>query len=96
MWAVIWMIPEDKRNFLEERKREMFGLFSKKKKTILYDAEKVKPVLHKSICTGETTAGFRELTGQRKYREVMLIRSSRDLEEFMETYGIKEIPETEY
>lgn len=75
----------------------MFGLFAKKKeKKRGYDVNKVKPILHKSICTGETTAGFRELTGERKYHEVMLIRSSRDLEEFMETYGIEEIPDTEY
>ena len=74
----------------------MFGLFSKKTKKLMYDAEKVKPILHKSICTGETTAGFRELTGERKYREVMLIRNSRDLEEFMETYGFDEVPDTEY
>lgn len=75
----------------------MFGrFFQKKKKTLMYDAEKVKPVLHKSICTGETTAGFRELTGERKYREISLIRDERDLKEFMETYGIEEIPDTEY
>ncbi len=54
-----------------------------------------KPVLRKSICTGETTAGFKDLnTG--KYREVMLIRGEKDLEQFMSEYGLKEKPETEY
>ncbi len=54
-----------------------------------------KPVLHKSICTGETTAGFKDLeTG--KYTEVMLIREEKDLNRFMSEYGITEKPETEY
>lgn len=54
-----------------------------------------KPVLHKSICTGETTAGFKDReTG--KYTEVMLIRDEKDLKRFMSEYGITEKPETEY
>ena len=54
-----------------------------------------KPVLHKSICTGETTAGFKDLeTG--KYTEVMLIRDEKDLKRFMREYGITDKPETEY
>ena len=54
-----------------------------------------KPILRKSICTGETTAGFKELnTG--KYTEVMLIRGEKDLKQFMNMYGITEQPETEY
>ena len=54
-----------------------------------------KPVLHKSICTGETTAGFKDLnTG--KYTDIMLIRNEKDLKEFMETYGIERTPDTEY
>ena len=54
-----------------------------------------RPVLHKSICTGETTAGFKDLTTG-KYTEVMLIREEKDLKKFMSEYGIKEKPETEY
>lgn len=68
-----------------------------RKKTIrkTYDSETQKPVLHKSICTGETTAGFKDIrTGA--YHDVMLIRGEADLREFMETYGIAEKPETEY
>ncbi len=54
-----------------------------------------KPMLRKSICTGETTAGFRDLaTG--KYTEVMLIRDEKDLQQFMKEYGLTERPETEY
>ncbi len=60
-----------------------------------YDPARQKPVLHKSICTGETTAGFKDLaTG--KYTDEMLIRSERDLKQFMDKYGITERPETEY
>lgn len=71
----------------------MFG--KKKQKTPKYDASVEKPILRKSICTGETTAGFKELATGRFY-EVMLIRTPRDLEEFMEQYGISETPGTEY
>ena len=71
-------------------------MFGKKKKTRLnYDREKQKPVLHKSICTGETTAGFKDL-GSGVYHDVMLIRNDADLADFMEACGIQEVPETEY
>ena len=69
--------------------------FRKRKRSESYDPESIRPVLRRSICTGETTAGFKELAGGR-YREIMLIRDERDLQEFMETYGITEVPETEY
>ena len=74
-------------------------LFWKRKKTddtrIEYDKSKQKPILHKSICTGETTAGCKDLhTGA--YMDVMLIRSDADLEDFMRTYGITQKPPTEY
>ena len=71
-------------------------MFGKKKKTgNTYDASSQKPMLHKSICTGETTAGFKDIkTG--KFTDVMLIRSDADLKAFMEEYGISEVPETEY
>lgn len=71
-------------------------LFRKRPKRIGYDPDKVKPVLRRSICTGETTAGFRELSGERKYREIMLIRTEKDLREFMSQYGIDQVPDTEY
>ena len=60
-----------------------------------YDPKKQVPVLKRSICTGETTAGFRDLdTG--KFHEIMLIETRRDLDTFMEQYGIDELPKTIY
>lgn len=59
-----------------------------------YDAGKVKPVIRSSICTGEKTAGFKDLrTGA--FREVMLIRNDKDLDAFLKEYGIDQI-DTEY
>ena len=70
-------------------------LFQRKEKAPAYDPAVRKPVLHKSICTGETTAGFKDLaTG--KYTELMLIRTPEDLKAFMDAYGIAETPPTEY
>lgn len=55
-----------------------------------YDRQNQKPVLHCSICTGETVAGFKDLrTG--KFEEVMLIKGAKDLAEFKSLYGIEEI-----
>ena len=63
--------------------------------TAQFPPDVYKPILRKSICTGETTAGFRNLeTG--KYTEVMLIRGEKDLKQFMSMYGVTEQPETEY
>lgn len=62
----------------------------RKKKTETYDHENLQPVLRCGICTGEQTAGFRNIrTG--KFQEVALIRTQKDLDEFMELYGIEEI-----
>jgi hypothetical protein len=69
----------------------MFGKKNVKKE---YDKDRLKPVLHCSICTGETVAGFKNLeTG--KFRGEMLIKSDRDLKAFKEMYGITEL-EKEY
>ena len=71
-------------------------LFGRKKtETASIDPSTQKPVLRKSICTGEMTAGFRDLSGG-AFHDVMLIRGEDDLREFMATYGITERPETEY
>ena len=60
-----------------------------------YDPNHQKPVLKTSICTGEQVAGFKDLqTG--KIDEIMLIRSSADLAEFRELYGITEEIYKEY
>ena len=51
---------------------------------------KYTPVLRCSICTGEQTTGFRDKkTGA--FREIMLIRDEKDLQEFKDTYGVKEL-----
>lgn len=52
-----------------------------------YDPNVHVPAIRCSICTGEQVAGFKNLSDGR-FEEVMLIRSSADLEEFRERYGI--------
>ena len=69
-------------------------MFKKKVNKISYDKENLKPVLKCSICNGEQVAGFKNIhTG--KFEDVMLIKDSRDLNEFMEMYDISTI-EKEY
>ncbi|MDY2812453.1 MAG: aspartate dehydrogenase [Dorea sp.] len=54
-----------------------------------FDRKNLRPVIRSSICTGEKVAGFKDIhTG--KFNDVMLIRNNRDMEEFLETYDIKE------
>lgn len=61
--------------------------FKRKIKKCDYDRKILRPVIRSSICTGEQVAGFQNIhTG--KFSEVMLIRSDRDLEEFLEMYDI--------
>ena len=73
-------------------------MFGRKKKRIekkSYDRENMKPILHASICTGETVAGFKDKrTG--KFEEVMLIKSETDKELFKEMYDITSELPTEY
>ena len=71
------------------------GLFKKKPARQTYDKENQKPIIKASICNGEQVAGFKDIhTG--KFEEVMLIKSSTDLEIFKSTYGIDENIEKEY
>ena len=52
-----------------------------------YDRENLRPVIRASICTGEQTAGFRNIhTG--RFTECMLIRTDADLEEFCRSYAV--------
>lgn len=63
--------------------------FKKRQETRIYDRQTQKPVIRSSICTGEKSAGFRDLrTG--KFTEIMLLRTPGDLEEFRRLYGIGE------
>lgn len=72
-------------------------MFRKKSKKIIrkeYDKENKVPIIRCSICNGEQIAGFKNIhTG--KFEEIMLIRDSKDLEEFKEMYGLGEV-EKEY
>ena len=63
--------------------------FKKKQETRTYDRQTQNPVIRSSICTGEKSAGFRDLrTG--KFTEILLLRTPGDLEEFRRLYGIGE------
>lgn len=65
-------------------------MFKKKQEKIPYDKTNKKAVLKCSICTGEQVAGFKDIhTGQ--FQEVMLIKDSKDLDEFMEMYDVAAI-----
>lgn len=64
-------------------------MFHRKIKKKSFDRKNLRPVIRSSICTGEKVAGFKDIhTG--KFSDVMLIRNNRDMEEFLETYDIKE------
>lgn len=69
-------------------------MFRKRKKVPeerkTYDIHNEKPVLRCSICTGEQVAGFQDKkTGE--FREIMLVRNEKELEEFKREYGITDI-----
>ncbi len=52
-----------------------------------YDRENQKPVIRSSICTGEQVAGFKNIhTGE--FIDIMLIRNTKDMDEFIDKYGI--------
>lgn len=66
----------------------MFGRKKKGEKPKAYDAERLRPVIKSSICTGEKVAGFEDRkTG--KFEDVMLIRGDGDLQAFCLLYGLK-------
>ena len=69
----------------------MFGKSKKKHITPLkFDPEKMKPVIRCSICTGEQSAGLRDLATGR-VEEVMMIRNEEDLKEFQAMVGTDQI-----
>ena len=71
----------------------LFGRKKQKEDNALkefYDPQTQRPILRCSICTGEKVAGFKNIhTG--KFEEVTLIRDDRELQEFMDRYGISEV-----
>lgn len=65
----------------------MFG--RKKQAKPAFDKTGKRPVIRSSICTGEQVAGFKDLeTGT--FHEVMLIRTGKDLQEFLRLYDVSE------
>ena len=70
--------------------RGEFVMFKRRKQQVIpYEKTGKIPVIRASICTREQVAGFRvEATG--KFEELMLVRSRRDLEEFMRQYDVRE------
>lgn len=74
-----------------DKEGRVIAMFRKKKKPIEFDRENQRAILKCSICTGEKVAGFKDIhTG--KFQEVMLIRNEKDLENFMETYDLDNVP----
>lgn len=62
-------------------------MFRRKCQKESYDKENLKPVIRTSICNGEQVAGFKDIhTG--RFTEVMLIRSSKDMDAFLDKYDI--------
>lgn len=62
-------------------------MFKRKQVKESYDRENLRPVIRSSICTGEQVAGFKDIhTG--KFTEVMVIRDSKDMDEFTAKYDI--------
>lgn len=64
------------------------ALFARTAPVQSFDREALRPVILESICTGEQTAGFRNLQNGR-FSAVMLIRTNADLQEFCRSYGIR-------
>ena len=61
--------------------------FQKKKQKESYDSEKKKPVIRSRAFHGKQAAGFVDLqTGE--FTEAMRIRSSKDMDNFLEKYDI--------
>ena len=66
-------------------------MFGRRKKLIVppYNKDGKVPVIRSSICTGEQVAGFKDsVTG--KFDDLMLIRDSSDLADFLLRYQVGE------
>lgn len=70
-----------------KRITKLKSLLHRKQAAPAFDREAFRPVIRCSICTGEQVAGLKELSTGR-FREVMLIRTEGDLEEFRTSLGI--------
>lgn len=65
----------------------MFGKRKTKAFDIPYDEKTQRAVVKCSICTGEQVAGFKNI-GSGKFTEVCLIRDEKDLQDFLDAYGL--------
>ena len=66
----------------------MFG--RRKRHTIPpYNKDRKVPVIRSSICTGEQVVGFKDPSSG-KFEELMLIRNSNNLIEFLSLYQVTE------
>lgn len=66
-------------------------MFGRRKKLTVppYNKEGKIPMIRSSICTGEQVAGFKDpATG--RFDDLMLIRNSGDLEDFLSQYQVNE------
>lgn len=65
------------------------SIFRKKEaaEQVLFDREKEEAVVHKSICTGETTVGFVDRSSG-KYRDVKKVSTSTEIEAFCRAVGV--------
>ncbi len=66
-------------------------MFGRRKKQMAppYSKEGKIPVIRSSICTGEQVAGFKD-PASGKFDDMMLIRDSSDLAEFLSQYQVDE------
>ena len=66
-------------------------MFGRRKKTVVqpYNKDGKIPVIRSSICTGEQVAGFKDPVSG-KFDDLMLIRDSGDLAEFLSQYQVEE------
>ena len=66
-------------------------MFGRRKKRMAppYDKAGKIPVIRSSICTGQQVAGFKDPVSG-KFDELMLIRDSGDLAEFLSQYQVGE------
>jgi len=66
-------------------------MFGRRKKAAAapYDKSGKLPVIRSSICTGEQVAGFKDPVSGR-FEELMLIRNSQDLQDFLHQYQVEE------
>lgn len=68
----------------------MFGKKKTEKPIETWDPEIYKAVVRCSICTGEQVVGFKNrITGE--FHEIMLIRSGKDMDAFMEKYNLASV-----